>query len=212
VVFFFAVYSSPFFHGKGLFAVQQRTTKVQHTTTMIFPVVVVDWLLMPRDTQASARCAMSGGLVDKQGGPDKYLNVHVIYERRCNSRSSIFPSRATNSVWSICFHQQFIISFYYILYYGVCDFIMSCMIQNEVSYLFPNVYVEVIWCNDELYWSCTMHIYRYRGVTGSSLHVNTKGERRYGCNIQNPNLYIYVFVQHFKTLILYFYGLFSHVM
>jgi hypothetical protein len=41
-----------------------------------------------------------------------------------------------------------------------------------------------------------MHIYRYRGVTGSSLHVNTKGERRYRCNIQNPNLYVYIFVQH----------------
>jgi hypothetical protein len=25
--------------------------------------------------------------------------------------------------------------------------------------------------------------------------VNTKGEKRYRCNIQNPNLYIYVFVQ-----------------
>jgi hypothetical protein len=36
---FFAVYSSPFIHGKGLFAVQQRTAKVQRTTAMIFPVV-----------------------------------------------------------------------------------------------------------------------------------------------------------------------------
>jgi hypothetical protein len=40
VVVFFAVYSSLSSHGKGFFAVQQRTAKVRCTAATIFPVVI----------------------------------------------------------------------------------------------------------------------------------------------------------------------------
>jgi hypothetical protein len=39
VVVFFAVHSSPPYHGKGFFAVHRRTARMQRTAVMIFPVV-----------------------------------------------------------------------------------------------------------------------------------------------------------------------------